>query len=478
MYRHLWWMAALLSVGCVELDGRTPTRDGGVDGSDARPDATPDAPDGAPLPLPQDVAPIPGCALAPSARPGQELTARANPLMSALTYSFHVKSMVVDSRGGVVVFGGATSCGRPDNFDAAAIRFGPDGELDASFGVGGRFCLNTTLEGENQDETLLAAAVDGDGRLVFVGLAESRRTMTRRGLVVRTSSDGTLDPSFYGLGWRHIYEAQSPIQSANIALWSVLIDGTRIVAAGSDASPFNLPSLGVVVALDASGDLDRTFNRRGVYFDNARFFYGVARRTDGYIVSGTERATPRVSLRALGLDGSPISSFGDRGLAVHALPQDAFAGDLLVGDDGGVFVVRALITAVGSYQSAPAEVVHFLPNGDTDLTFGTQGFYATGGLWYYSYSHGHHLARHCDGRVVFTTQAAGTSPPIQVHRFTPEGRADVTFGSGGVATLRGGARSTVSIFPVGIAVAPETAEVFVAGGNTNNSTVEVRVAAP
>lgn len=478
MHRHLWWMAALLSVGCGELVGRTPTRDGGADGSDARPDAPPDAPDGAPLPLPQDAAPIPGCALAPSARPGQELTARANPLMSALTYSFHVKSMVVDSRSGVVVFGGATSCGRPDNFDAAAIRFGPDGELDTSFGVGGRLCLNTTLEGENQDETLLAAAVDGDGRLVFVGLAESRRTMTRRGLVVRTSPDGTLDPSFYGLGWRHLYEAQSPIQSANMALWSVLVDGTRIVAAGSDASPFNLPSLGVVVALDASGDLDRTFNQRGVYFDNARFFYGVARRTDGYIVSGTERATPRVSLRALGLDGSPISSFGDRGLAVHALPQDAFAGDLLVGDDGGVFVVRALITAVGSYQSAPAEVVHFLPNGDTDLAFGTQGVYATGGLWYYSYSHGHHLARHCDGRVVFSTQAAGTSPPIQVHRFTPEGRADVTFGSGGVATLRGGARSTVSIFPVGIAVAPETAEVFVAGGNTNNSTVEVRVAAP
>ncbi len=145
---------------------------------------------------------------------------------------------------------------------------------------------------------MLAAAVDGDGRLVFVGLAESRRTMARRGLVERTSPDGTLDPSFYGLGWRHIYEAQSPIQSADMALWSVLIDGTRIVAAGSDASPFSLPSLGVVVALDASGDLDRTFNRRGLYFDNARFFYGVARRTDGYIVSGTERATPRVSLRA------------------------------------------------------------------------------------------------------------------------------------------------------------------------------------
>ncbi len=86
--------------------------------------------------------------------------------------------------------------------------------------------------------------------------------------------------------------------------------------------------------------------------------------------------------------------------------------------------------------------------------------------------------RHCDGRIVFTTQAAGTSPPIQVHRFTPEGRADVTFGSGGVATLRGGARSTMSISPGGIAVAPETAEVIVAGDNSSNSTVEVRAAAP
>ena len=468
-------LVALAGAGCVELVGRTPVQDGGADGSDARPDAPVDAP----RPLPQDAAPIPGCGLAPSMRPGQELTERATPLMSELTYSFHTKSMVVDSRGGVVVFGGATSCGRPGNFDAAAIRFQPDGALDASFGVGGRLCLNTTLEGENLDESLLAAAVDGDGRLVFVGYAESRRTMTRRGLVVRASPNGTLDRGFYGLGWRHVYEAQSPIQSANTALWSVLIDGPRIVAAGSDASPFNLPSLGVVVVLDASGELDRTFNQRGLYFDTARFFYGVARRTDGYIVSGTERATPRVSLRALGFDGSPLTSFGDRGLAVHALPQDAFAGDLLVGDDGGVFVVRALISAVGGHKSAaPAEVVHFLPNGDTDLAFGTQGVYATGTLWYYSYTHGRHLARHCDGRLVFTSHAAGSSPPILVHRITPEGRADVTFGSGGVATLRGGARSTVSMFPTGIAVVPETAEVIVAGGNSENSTVELRVAAP
>jgi len=228
--------------------------------------------------------------------------------------------------------------------------------------------------------------------------------------------------------------------------------GARIVAVGSDASAFRLPSLGVVAVFDASGALDAGFNGRGILFDNARYFHSVAGRSDGYVVSGTERAAARVSLRAIARDGSPVRSFGQGGVAVHALPQDAFAGDLLVGDGGDVFLVRAAVAPGASLQSALAGVVHFLPNGDTDAAFGADGVYQTGDGWSYQYSHGRHLARHCDGRILFAAQASGASPPLRVHRITPQGRADTSFGSG-VATLRG-------------------------SGRTANDSVYVRVAAP
>jgi hypothetical protein len=98
----------------------------------------------------------------------------------------------------VTIFGGATRCGRPGNFDAAAIRFQPDGALDPSFGVGGRLCLNTTLEGENLDETaeVIVAGGNTENSTVEVRVAaRKRRTRRARSPMPRAARHMTRDPA-------------------------------------------------------------------------------------------------------------------------------------------------------------------------------------------------------------------------------------------------------------------------------------------
>jgi uncharacterized delta-60 repeat protein len=440
---------------------------------DARGDDTPAAPD-APTTLAQDVAPFSGCARTPSPRAGQEVTVRSATVTNALTAGFHVKSGVLDARGGMVVFGTTPECGRPGNFDAAAVRIGADRALDATFGDGGRLCLNTVVDGENQADSFLAAAVDDEGRLVFVGYSESGRTPAVRGLVARTTADGALDRGFAAQGWRHVYAAPSATQTPHVAFWGVLVDGARILAVGADAPPFRLPTLGVVAAFGDDGELDPGFARQGLLFDPARHFFSAARRSDGYIVSGTERTVARVSLRALDRDGAPLRSFGEGGVAIHAHPRDSYAGDPLVDDDGGVLVVRAVMTPGDRSLLATADVVRFHSDGRTDETFGVDGAYATASVWAYNYSHGRHLTRHCNGRVVFSGQTGGES--FGVHRFDARGRPDPSFGSNGVATLRGSGRPGVIVGTATIAVDPTTAEVLVAGGNNANDSVYLRAA--
>lgn len=475
--RNVLSLTLALTSGCSDLVGRAASRDAGEEVADVGRDDRPssDAADDVAVTLPQDVEPIPGCALGPSERAGAEVLERGAALVSALTSGFHVKSAVLDARGGVVVFGASSTCGRSPNFDAMAVRV-VDGDLDTSFGERGRLCVNTVIDGEDQHDFLLSAAVDGEGRLVFVGVSESVRTLALRGLILRTTPEGALDRAFASQGWRHLYRAASLTQSADVAFWSVLVDGARIVVAGSNATPFRLPSLGVVAAFDASGSLDQTFAEGGVFFDPARYFHGVARRSDGYVVSGTERLVARVSVRALTVDGAPLRAFGDGGVAVHALPQDSYAGGLLVDAEGGVLVVRAVAAAGMPLSNSTAGVVRFLPDGRTDTAFGVGGAFTTTDGWSYSYEHGQHLARQCDGRIVFAAQGDGSS--LRAFRFDARGRPDATFGDRGVATLRGSGRAGVIVGAACVAVDPMTAQVVVVGGSNANDAVYVRVAAP
>lgn len=136
--------------------------------------------------------------------------------------------------------------------------------------------------------------------------------------------------------------------------------------------------------------------------------------------------------------------------------------------------MRAATAPGATSLNATAGVVRFHPDGRSDGAFGVDGVYATGDGWTYSYSHGHHLTRHCDGRVIFGGQAGGTS--FRVHRFDARGRPDPSFGSNGVATLRGSGRPGVIVGTATIAVDPTTAEVLVAGGNNANDSVYLRAA--
>ncbi len=102
--------------------------------------------------------------------------------------------VALQADGGIVV-GGTTSskCGRATCSSFALARYGAGGELDPSFGTGGK----TTASGPGGIEgSAVDVALTGDGKIIVAGGGLDF-------LVARFGSNGTLDPSFGegGLTW-------------------------------------------------------------------------------------------------------------------------------------------------------------------------------------------------------------------------------------------------------------------------------------
>ncbi len=121
---------------------------------------------------------------------------------------------------GKIVAAGSSSNG--SNLDFAVARYSTDGSLDTSFGSGGKV---TTAIGSSTDNGT-AVAIQPDGKIIVAGST----FITGSGndfALVRYNTDGTLDPSF-GSGGKVI----TAISSGNDSVTAVVIqsDG-RIVAA-------------------------------------------------------------------------------------------------------------------------------------------------------------------------------------------------------------------------------------------------------
>ena len=160
---------------------------------------------------------------------------------------------------------------------------GAAGELDASFGVGGK--VRTTF---GSDGGLgRAVAIEPDGKIVAAGFTESDDFA-----VARYDPDGSLDQSF-GSGGKVVTDFDN--SSADIALAAALApDGKIVVAGGSDAGG----ALGgfdfALVRYNLDGSLDQSFGSDGKILTDlgsARRFGRVAIQPDGKIVAaGSVRA--------------------------------------------------------------------------------------------------------------------------------------------------------------------------------------------
>ena len=106
-------------------------------------------------------------------------------------------ALVIQPDGKLVAAGFSNAEG-PANFDFALVRYLPDGSLDTGFGFGGT--LRTFFGGDSEGANALV--IQADGKLIAAGFSNGAGPDDFDFAVARYNSDGSLDPSFGGGGFR------------------------------------------------------------------------------------------------------------------------------------------------------------------------------------------------------------------------------------------------------------------------------------
>lgn len=236
-------------------------------------------------------------------------------------------SVVLQSDGRIVVAG---SAGTINNGDFAVVRYTNTGELDPSFGSGGK--VTTPISGSNDFGN--SAALQGDGKIVVAGSADGDFA------VVRYTDTGALDTSF-GDGGKVI----TPIGSGSAFGRSMALQSDGKIVVAGEAQMGGNDDFAVVRYTD-TGVLDSGFGVGGKVItpigsgdDRAA---SVALQSDGKIIVGGwagEGSDFDYVLVRYNPDGTPDDGFGSGGKAALGLASRVgYNGGMAVQNDGKIVV--------------------------------------------------------------------------------------------------------------------------------------------
>ena len=365
----------------------------------------------------------------------------------------------------------------------AGVGLSAPGDLDPTFGAGGRAILDT-----GADEDTSALALQADGRIIVGGSRLAPPPGTRDGLVAVLTPQGGLDPGFgAGFGWSRLDFSAIDTVTA-VAQQS----SGRIVAAGDTGSGNGF----VAGILNPGGTLDPGFGAgNGIFrpaFANARLRALVVQPDDRVVVGGSIRATAPSSYdmvvarlssggaidatyaggfgwsrldypgstfeeiasgvglqpdgriivagftqppsgltfgiaRLLNPQGTFDSSFGPAGNGTVTVPGYGEIPALAVQPDGGI----ALAGSVLAGGVVNAIVVRLRAAGTPDLGFSGDGTAEAGPGRFRA------VALQRDGKIVAAgeTPGPGGKTDVLVMRFQPNGLPDTTFSGDGRATV-------------------------------------------
>lgn len=330
-------------------------------------------------------------------------------------------SLAIGADGKIVV-GGWSAHGflGTDLLDFTAVRYDATGHLDTTFGNGG-----IVLAAHGTENSI---AVQADGKTIIGGgIAQSFGLQ-------RLNVDGTLDTSF-GTGGTVTTSFNRPYSGA----LSVVVDGTRILAAGTADNDFAL------ARYLADGSLDPTFGNGGTVTTDfgspsglGEWATSVRVQTDGKIVVGGEAETADFaavfSLARYNSNGTLDSSFGTGGKVTTAIDSFGdYLSEIQLQSDGKILAVGS--TYDGS-QSKLA-LVRYTSSGALDTSFSGDGKVVTDLIGTYT-QQGKSVVVQPDGKIVvggytiISNQDANAYQEFAVVRYNANGTLDTTFGDAGV----------------------------------------------
>ena len=293
-----------------------------------------------------------------------------------------------------------------------------DGDLDASFGDGGRVTTHIRL-----DDRVNALAVQPDGKIIAAGSAGGLLTLARY------NRDGTIDSTFGDGG---------TVTHMGGAAFDVLIqpDG-KIIAVGSHSRV-------LLLRYNSDGSPDNSFGDAGqvtAHFGVSTSGQAAALQPDGKIVVAGYvftfdfiPATHNFFSARYNPDGSIDASFGAGGKVI----TDFFNGSedvahaVCLQPDGKIITAGYTVsTSVGNTVGQDFAAVRHNPDGSLDTGFGTGGKVVTDVAVSLDFAHG--AAVQGDGKIVLAGVARFFVGGLDfgIVRYNPDGSLDTGFGAGG-----------------------------------------------
>ncbi len=293
-------------------------------------------------------------------------------------------------------------------YNFALTRYLADGNLDTSFGSGGKV---TTDMGGNKNDFGSALALQPDGKLVAAGYSDSFNFA-----LVRYLADGNLDTSFGSDGK---VTTNFGANGAGKAL--VLQPDGFIVVAGYSNGDFAL------ARYLADGSLDPSFGTGGSVttdFGSDDEGKSVALQPDGRIVVAGY-SNGNFALARYLADGSLDPSFGNGGIVTTDFGAGDVGQSVTLQPDGRIVVAGYSYIGYGNDDIALAR---YLADGSLDPSFGTGGIVTTD---FGSDDEGKSVALQPDGRIVVAGIRADSNshnPDFALVRYRTDGLLESHFG--------------------------------------------------
>ncbi|MFI5405685.1 MAG: T9SS type A sorting domain-containing protein [Nitrososphaerales archaeon] len=313
---------------------------------------------------------------------------------------------------------------------SAEISFTQDGQLDATFGQGGKVMNAFNVIGSGY---ISASAIQSDGKIITAGFCDLVGQNTFA--ISRYTITGDLDNTFGNNGI--VY---TQIGSSSDVAYAVAIQGNgKIVAAGSSNNGGTNDF--AIARYNQDGSLDNTFGTNGTVVTpigtSSDIAYSVTIQSDGKIIAaGTANfATIDFALVRYNQNGSLDNTFGTNGVVITQIgPTSDVAQSINMQTDGKIVIAGYSVMNIVTGQT-DFVVARYNQNGSLDNTFGTIGYVTTqiGN----SYDLAHSSMIQSDGKIVAAGKySSGSSYDFALARYNQDGDLDNTFGTNGIVTTQ------------------------------------------
>ena len=258
-----------------------------------------------------------------------------------------------------------------------------DGDLDRSFGTGGK--VITPYPGPVYTAYGYDLAMQSSGKLIVAGTSLGSGS-NENFAALRLNADGSVDSTFGILGWTSVAFDRSGSNLSDLAQGVVVQPDDSILIAGDVAGDSTTGEDMGVVKLTADGQLDTSFGNSGkaiVPFNldptsNSDFVFGIEVQGDhAILLAGAAQAmgnTQMMAIARLTPGGFRDTSFDSDGRVTLGFGGDfAIANRARVLSDGTHILVVGGATTVAGGRRSFALVRLNIADGSLDSGFGTGG---------------------------------------------------------------------------------------------------------